>query len=145
MHSSRPPNLRDGSTEVTPAEGTGGDPASSARTPRSSKHRQRSGAQQPGTTAGGGEEPDSDSHPCSISPASLEVFRRRSIFRPPRRSSSGYFSFDCDSLPSSPLSPHLVTADKATQTASPTGQVMNHALQRMAVEHGGLRLHGEQT
>ncbi|KAK5615673.1 hypothetical protein CRENBAI_023507 [Crenichthys baileyi] len=140
MHPSRPPNLRDGSTEVTPAEGAGGDPASSARTPRSSKHRQRSGTEQPGATAGGGEEPDSP--PCSINPASLEVFRRRSIFRLPRRSSSGYFSFDCDSLPSSPLSPHPVTADKATQTASPTGQVMNHALQRMAVEHGGFRLHG---
>uniref|UniRef100_A0A3B5M375 Uncharacterized protein n=1 Tax=Xiphophorus couchianus TaxID=32473 RepID=A0A3B5M375_9TELE len=153
--SNRPPNLLDGSTEVTPAEGTGGDPASSARTPRSSKHTERSRAPQAGaSTAGGGGggegegrrgEPDSDSPPCSVSPASLDVFRSRSIFRPTRRSSSGYFSFDCDSLPSSPLSPHPVTADKATQTPSLTGQVMNHALQRMAVEHGGLGLQGEQT
>uniref|UniRef100_A0A3P9N073 Uncharacterized protein n=1 Tax=Poecilia reticulata TaxID=8081 RepID=A0A3P9N073_POERE len=117
------------------------DPASSARTPRSSKHTERSCAPQAGaSTAGGGGgggrgEPDSDSPPCTVSPASLDVFRSRSIFRPPRRSSSGYFSFDCDSLPSSPLSPHPVTADKTTQTPSPTGQVMNHALQRMAVEH----------
>ncbi|XP_032408295.1 bcl-2-like protein 11 isoform X2 [Xiphophorus hellerii] len=149
--SNRPPNLLDGSTEVTPAEGTGGDPASSARTPRSSKHTERSRAPQAGaSTAGGGGgegggrrgEPDSDSPTCFVSPASLDVFRSRSIFRPPRRSSSGYFSFDCDSLPSSPLSPHPVTADKATQTPSLTGQVMNHALQRMAVEHGGLGLLG---
>ncbi|KAM4729293.1 uncharacterized protein FYW61_009915 [Anableps anableps] len=151
MHCLRPPNLRDASTEVTPAERTGGDPASSALTQRSSKHRERSCAPQAGAAAAGGGggrgEPDSDSPLCSISPASLDVFRSRSIFRPPRRSSSGYFSFDCDSLPSSPLSPHPVTADKATQTPSPTGQVMNHALQRMAVEHGGqpagvLGLHG---
>uniref|UniRef100_A0A3Q2SZH6 BCL2 like 11 n=1 Tax=Fundulus heteroclitus TaxID=8078 RepID=A0A3Q2SZH6_FUNHE len=144
--SNRPPNLRDGSTEVTPPEGTGGDPASSARTPRLSKHREGSCAQPPGAVTaagGGGGEPDSDSPPRSISPNSLDVFQRRSIFR----KSSGYFSFDCESLPSTPLSPHPLTADKATQTASPTGQVMNHALQRMAAEHGGqpariLGLHG---
>lgn len=59
------------------------------------------------------------------------------MFRPKlhvsRRSSSGYIS-DCESLPSSPLSPRLVTADKATQTPSLTGQVMAHALRRMAEE-----------
>ncbi|XP_038151601.1 bcl-2-like protein 11 [Cyprinodon tularosa] len=150
MQSSRPPNLRDGSTEVTSEEGTEGDPAASARKPRLLKRRERSCAQQPGAagTAGGGRDPDSDSPPCSVSPASLDVFRSRSIFRPTRRSSSGYFSFDCDSLPSSPLTPHPVTADKATQTASPTGQVMKHALQRMAVEQGGqgaTGLHGHSA
>uniref|UniRef100_A0A8D0D024 Uncharacterized protein n=1 Tax=Sander lucioperca TaxID=283035 RepID=A0A8D0D024_SANLU len=62
----------------------------------------------------------------------LGVFQKRSIFHLPRRASSGYFSSEGDSLPSSPLSLRPVTADRATQTPSPTGQVMNHALQRMA-------------
>uniref|UniRef100_A0A3B4V919 Uncharacterized protein n=1 Tax=Seriola dumerili TaxID=41447 RepID=A0A3B4V919_SERDU len=54
-----------------------------------------------------------------------------------RRSSSGYFSFDSDSLPSSPLSPRPATVERTTQTPSPTSQVMKHALQRMAEAHGG--------
>ncbi|KAM3606382.1 uncharacterized protein V6R79_015125 [Siganus canaliculatus] len=60
----------------------------------------------------------------------------RSIFHTPRRASSGYFSYDGESLPSSPLSPRPMTADKATQTPSLTGQVMQHARWRMAEEQG---------
>uniref|UniRef100_A0A3Q1ELG4 Uncharacterized protein n=1 Tax=Acanthochromis polyacanthus TaxID=80966 RepID=A0A3Q1ELG4_9TELE len=78
-----------------------------------------------------GGEPDSP----SWSRASLGVFQTRSIFHLPRRSSSGYFSADgSDSVPSSPLSPKRLTADKTTQTPSPSGQVIRHALERMAGE-----------
>ncbi|XP_046885553.1 bcl-2-like protein 11 [Hypomesus transpacificus] len=62
-------------------------------------------------------------------PNSLLVFHSRSpMFRPLSRSSSGYFSFDSDSLPSSPLLKH----NKSTQTPSPSSQVITHALQRMS-------------
>ncbi|XP_013860632.1 bcl-2-like protein 11 [Austrofundulus limnaeus] len=140
---SRPPNLRDGSAGVKPTEGgSGGDPPSVGAARGSAQTTRSIHAREPCAAAG---EPDSAL--CSPrTPAGLDVFRRRSIFRFPRRSSSGYFSFDGDAAPSSPLSPNPVTADKATQTPSPTGQVMNHALQRMAVEQGGgpgtHRLHG---
>uniref|UniRef100_A0A3Q1CI15 Uncharacterized protein n=1 Tax=Amphiprion ocellaris TaxID=80972 RepID=A0A3Q1CI15_AMPOC len=91
-------------------------------------------------------EPDSPS--WSRAQASLGVFQTRSIFHLPRRSSSGYFSADgADSVPSSPLSPKRLTADKATQTPSPSGQVIKHALERMTDEaHGGgpgTQQHGE--
>uniref|UniRef100_A0A3P8RLE2 Uncharacterized protein n=1 Tax=Amphiprion percula TaxID=161767 RepID=A0A3P8RLE2_AMPPE len=93
-----------------------------------------------------GGEPDSPS--WSRAQASLGVFQTRSIFHLPRRSSSGYFSADgADSVPSSPLSPKRLTADKATQTPSPSGQVIKHALERMTDEaHGGgpgTQQHGE--
>ncbi|XP_017283195.1 bcl-2-like protein 11 isoform X2 [Kryptolebias marmoratus] len=140
---SRPPNLRDGSTEVKATEGSSGGAPPSAGAARGSAHATRPVRGRAPSAAGG--EPESPA--CSSNPpAGLDVFRSRSIFRFPRRSSSGYFSFEGDSLPSSPLSPKPVTAEKATQTPSPTGQVMNHALQRMAVEQGGgpgtHRLHG---
>ncbi|XP_060896183.1 bcl-2-like protein 11 [Labrus mixtus] len=123
---SRPPNRLDGSPTVTESHGTRGDPPQTSRSDNSD-------------STGGGE-PDSPSR-CRFKPVSpvdsLGVFQKRSIFHLPRRASSGYFSYDGDSLPSSPLSPRPLTADKATQTPSPSGQVMQHALQRMTEAHGG--------
>lgn len=122
----RPPNSSDGSTAVTASEASGGDlppvGATGAQTSRLNR----------GSTGGG--EPDSPSW-CRT-PKSFDVFQSRTIFRFPRRSSSGYFSSDCDSLPSSPLSPKPVMSDKAIQTPSLTGQVLIHALQRMGEVHG---------
>ncbi|XP_018550814.1 bcl-2-like protein 11 isoform X2 [Lates calcarifer] len=143
---SRPPNQSDGSTEVTAREESGGDPhvdgaaGASAQTSRSNDGGgggERSFGHRGST--GGGELADSPPR-CrtkAISPLdSLGVFQKRSIFSYPRRSSSGYFSFDGESLPSSPLSPRPATADRATQTPSPTSQVMKHFLQRMTEAHG---------
>ncbi|XP_047459640.1 bcl-2-like protein 11 [Mugil cephalus] len=130
---SRPPNPTDGSTAITASEGSEGDPqpvgaaGASAPTSRSKNVRERS-------STGEGE---SDSPSWCRPRSRLGVFHTRTIFHLPRRSSSGYFSFESDSLPSSPLSPRPVTVDIATQTPSLTGQVMQHALQRMAAEHGG--------
>ncbi|KAM9345122.1 bcl-2-like protein 11 [Symphorus nematophorus] len=139
----QPPNRSDGSTAVTTAQGSGGDPppagatGASAQNSRSGNSGERSSGH-PSSTGGGAGEPDSPSwcRPKPTSPHdSLGVFQTRSIF--PRRASSGYFSSDCDSLPSSPLSPRPLMADSATQTPSPTGQMMQHALYRMAEAHGG--------
>ncbi|XP_041645730.1 bcl-2-like protein 11 [Cheilinus undulatus] len=134
-HPSRPPNRSDGSPAV--AQETGGDLPQPSR---SDSGGERSFARAD-STGGGGGEPDSPFW-CRNTPGSpvdsLGVFQKRSIFHlPPRRASSGYFSYDGDSLPSSPLCPKPQTADKATQTPSPTGQVMQHALQRMAADRGG--------
>ncbi|KAM6997736.1 bcl-2-like protein 11 [Tautogolabrus adspersus] len=133
-HPSRPPNRLDGSPTVTESHGTRGDPPKTSRTDSSE------GRNFGRTDSTGGGEPDSPSW-CQIKPVSppdsLGVFQKRSIFHLPRRASSGYFSYDGDSLPSSPLSPRPLTADKATQTPSPSGQVMQHALQRMTEAHGG--------
>ncbi|XP_039994963.1 uncharacterized protein LOC120796321 isoform X2 [Xiphias gladius] len=148
----RPPNRSDGSTAVTASEesgggsgggGGGGDPplvgaaGASAQTSRSNDRGEWSFGR-PGSSGGG--EPDSPPR-CRLNaislPDGLGVFQKRSIFSFPRRSSSGYFSFDGDSLPSSPLSPRPATADRATQTPTPSGQVMKHALQRMAEARGG--------
>ncbi|XP_059215300.1 bcl-2-like protein 11 [Centropristis striata] len=142
-HPSRPPNLPDGSTTVTATQGSGGDQTptgaagQSAQTSRSDDGGERNFGHAVSSGAG---EPDSPPW-CRTKATSpidnLCVFQTRSIFHLPRRASSGYFSSDGDSQPSSPLSPRPVTADKATQTPSPTAQVMNHALQRMAEAHGG--------
>ncbi|XP_072293458.1 bcl-2-like protein 11 [Eucyclogobius newberryi] len=56
--------------------------------------------------------------------------------RSPRRSSSGYFSNDSDSLPSSPLFQRPHTADEATQTVSPSAQVIEHAVRSLAAARG---------
>ncbi|KAM7408399.1 hypothetical protein PAMA_002223 [Pampus argenteus] len=143
----RPPNQPDGSNAVTATDSSGGDPppvgaaGASARSSRSKPATDRGERfVHPESTGGGGEPPSpSRCRPKVISPTdSLGVFQKRSIFHLPyRRSSSGYFSFEGDSLPSSPLSPRPATADKATQTPSPSGQVMNHALRRVAEAHGG--------
>lgn len=132
--SNRPPNPSDGSTAVAATEGADPEPVgaagASAQTSRANEERsQRSST---------GGEPVSPSS-WSRAQASLGVFQTRSIFHLPRRSSSGYFSADgADSVPSSPLSPKRLTADKATQTPSPTAQVITHALERTADEaHGG--------
>ncbi|XP_061915545.1 bcl-2-like protein 11 [Entelurus aequoreus] len=87
----------------------------------------------------GGSTPRSPSRRrCSVASLASErrgVFETRSIFQfPYRRSSSGYFSFEGDSLPASPLSP---TATRATQTPSPCAQVVEHALLRVAEEQAG--------
>ncbi|XP_069000399.1 bcl-2-like protein 11 [Embiotoca jacksoni] len=135
---SRPPNPPDGSPAVTATEDSGGDSqpvgaaGASAQTSRSDNAGEKS-VRHP-SSAGGGE-PDSPSW-CRTQ-ASLGVFQTRSIFHLPRRSSSGYFSYESDSLPTSPISPRPATTDKSTQTPSPTGQVMKHALQLMTEGHGG--------
>ncbi|XP_068184001.1 bcl-2-like protein 11 isoform X2 [Antennarius striatus] len=145
-HPSRPPNRSDGSTPITTSQESGGDPtpagASGAQISRSDSGSERSAGSPSSNGGGGGGEPDSASRcrTARISPPpldSLGVFQTRSIFHIPRRTSSGYFSSDGDSLPSSPLSPKAATADRATQTPSPTGQVIQHALQCMAEAHGG--------
>lgn len=150
--SNRPPNRSDGSTAVT-TTGESGDPppASAAGASTQTSLPNDSGELSLGPPESGGRaqpEPQSRYRTMSVSSHdSLGVFHTRTIFHLPRRSSSGYFSSDGDSVPSSPLSPRPATADRATQTPSPTGQVVNHALQRMAVAHsrepGTRRLHGE--
>lgn len=140
--SNRPPNRSDGSTAVTATQGSGGDPppvgaaGASAQTSRSNNGGEWSVCR-PSSTGGGEPYLLSGCRHKRNSSDSLVVFHTRSIFQLPRRASSGYFSYDGDSLPSSPLSPRPVTADRATQTPSPTGQVMQHAIRRMAEEHGG--------
>ncbi|KAI1886383.1 hypothetical protein AGOR_G00213450 [Albula goreensis] len=65
-------------------------------------------------------------------PHSLLGYQSRSpVFRTLPRTSSGYFSFDSDSLPSSPLMTH----NKATQTPSPSSQVITHARRRISHVH----------
>ncbi|XP_034007609.1 bcl-2-like protein 11 isoform X1 [Trematomus bernacchii] len=128
----RPPNLPDGSTAVTAPQGADPLPVGAAGASAQTSCPPDSP---------GGVEPASPSvcRTRAGSPAadSLDVFRKRSIFNFNRRTSSGYFSLEGDSLPGSPLSPKAVTADRATQTPSPTGQVLKHALQRVAEAHGG--------
>ncbi|XP_061600650.1 bcl-2-like protein 11 [Cololabis saira] len=133
---SRPPNPSHGSTDVAAPAGSGGDPpppagaapAATVQTIRPKEH----GAPQPST---GGAAPESPSSHSRIS-GSLGVFQ--TVCHSTRRQSSGYFSFESDSLPNSPLSPRPGTADKAdkaTQTPSPAGQAVRavqHALQRGA-------------
>ncbi|XP_074503567.1 bcl-2-like protein 11 [Sebastes fasciatus] len=126
-HPSRPQNPSDGSTPVTGPPGTGGgDPA-----PERSFGR---------LDSTGGGEPDSPSWVRTRTRAGspvdgLGVFQTRSIFQLPRRASSGYFSSDGDSVPSSPRCPRPPTADRATQTPSPSGQLVQHAMQRLAEAH----------
>ncbi|XP_069036104.1 bcl-2-like protein 11 isoform X2 [Lepisosteus oculatus] len=60
----------------------------------------------------------------------LSFATRFPVFRPLHRSSSGYFSFDSDSLPSSPPMSH----NKSTQTPSPSSQAIAHAQQRISQE-----------
>ncbi|XP_060781356.1 bcl-2-like protein 11 isoform X2 [Neoarius graeffei] len=64
-------------------------------------------------------------------PNSRVAYQSRSpVFRTLSRSSSGYFSFDSE--PSSPL----ITHSTATQTPSPSSQVIIHALQRISEARG---------
>ncbi|XP_030603384.1 bcl-2-like protein 11 [Archocentrus centrarchus] len=131
MYLSRPPKPSDGPTAVTASEDSGGDPppvcATGAQTSRLNRE-----------STGGGE-PDSPS--WARTPTSFAAYQSRTIFRFPRRSSSGYFSMECDSMPSSPLSPKPMMADKAIQTPSLSSQVLTHALQRM----GEVRDEGPET
>nr|XP_020457321.1 bcl-2-like protein 11 isoform X2 [Monopterus albus] len=142
MHLSRPPNRSDGSTAVTATEESGDPPSVGAAGTSAQSSRSNGGSERsfghPGSAGGGEPVSPSRCRTKAIAPLdSLSVFHTRSIFHLPRRSSSGYFSNDSDSVPSSPLSPRPVTADKVTQTPSPSSQVMNHALQCMAEAHGG--------
>ncbi|KAM9476940.1 bcl-2-like protein 11 isoform 2-T3 [Clarias gariepinus] len=69
-------------------------------------------------------------------PSSLVAYQSRSpVFRTLSRSSSGYFSFDSE--PSSPL----ITHSTATQTPSPSSQVITHALQRISEARGDAHNH----
>ncbi|XP_068597757.1 bcl-2-like protein 11 [Brachionichthys hirsutus] len=142
----RPLNRSDGSTAVTAAQESGGDPtpagASGAQTSRSDRHGSERSAGNPSSSSsssGGGEpDPPPRDRPNRIPPPP--------IFHIRRRASSGYFSSDSGSVPSTPLSPKPAKADGAAQTPSPTCQVIRHALQCMAEAHGGepggRRLHG---
>ncbi|XP_022608671.1 bcl-2-like protein 11 isoform X2 [Seriola dumerili] len=140
---SRPQNRSDGSTAVTARGESEGDPplVGAAGAPAQNPSSKDSGERSLGHLGSTGEgEPDSPPRCRTIATSpvnSLDVFQKRSIFSFSRRSSSGYFSFDSDSLPSSPLSPRPATVERTTQTPSPTSQVMKHALQRMAEAHGG--------
>ncbi|GAA6107770.1 bcl-2-like protein 11 isoform X2, partial [Tachysurus ichikawai] len=96
-------------------------------------------------------ESGSRAEPCeSPQPGELDVFYRAAIavpnirvayqsrspvFRTLSRSSSGYFSFDSE--PSSPL----ITHSTATQTPSPSSQVITHALQRISEARGDAHNH----
>ncbi|XP_047010357.1 bcl-2-like protein 11 isoform X3 [Ictalurus punctatus] len=71
-------------------------------------------------------------------PNSRVAYQSRSpVFRTLSRSSSGYFSFDSE--PSSPL----ITHSTATQTPSPSSQVITHALQRISKARGDAQNHGK--
>ncbi|XP_029963231.1 protein no-on-transient A-like [Salarias fasciatus] len=141
---SSPPNPSDGASAVKDADCSGGDPQPAGAAGASAQTSRANNGGNPisagggggggiGAGAGGGE-PDSTKW-CGTD-ASLGVHRNKPKLHPSRRSSSGYIS-DCDSQPSSPLFPKLPTADKATQTRSLTGQVMTHAVHRMAEQQGG--------
>ncbi|XP_047668116.1 bcl-2-like protein 11 isoform X4 [Tachysurus fulvidraco] len=98
-------------------------------------------------------ESGSRAEPCeSPQPSELDVFYRAAfavpnirlayqsrspVFRTLSRSSSGYFSFDSE--PSSPL----ITHSTATQTPSPSSQVITHALQRISEARGDAHNHGK--
>ncbi|XP_071015653.1 LOW QUALITY PROTEIN: bcl-2-like protein 11 [Oncorhynchus clarkii lewisi] len=100
--------------------------------------RGKSGESHPGGGAASRAEPSDNPQSCEgdqqsrggiMIPNSLLGFQSRSpVFRTLSRSSSGYFTFDSDSIPSSPL----LKDNKSTQTPSPSSQVITHALQRMS-------------
>lgn len=145
--SNRPPNRPDGWPPVIATRRSEGGPSAESAPGQTS--RSVNGGEQSPTRTG---EPDQT--PRRRVPSSpfdsLGVFQTRTIFYLPRRLSSGYFSFDSDSMPNSPLSPRPPTIDNATQTPSPSGQVMLHALERMAQRFGGVgaraqQRHGEHT
>lgn len=99
------------------------------------------------------EESASRAEPCeSPQPSELDVFfrgviavpnsrvayqSRSPVFRTLSSSSSGYFSFDSE--PSSPL----ITRSTATQTPSPSSQVITHALQRISEARADAQSHGK--
>ncbi|XP_029925773.1 bcl-2-like protein 11 isoform X2 [Myripristis murdjan] len=137
----RLPNPSDGPPAVTGREegsrgqspvGAGG---AAAQTPRAAPANE-SGGRCRGHAAPPGGKGDSPSRGAGppISPTnSLSGYQLRSpLFRHLSRSSSGYFSYDGDSLPGSP---RPATVDKATQTPSPSGQAVTHAVLRLTEEH----------
>lgn len=146
--SNRPPNRSDASTTVTATEGSGGDPplagatGVSAQTSRSKPATDRGERSFGNHGSSGGGEPPSPSW-CRNRAISPTEYRSQKRSTPPcRRLSSGYYSLDNESQPSSPDPLRPATADKSTQTPSPAGQVMNHALQCMAESlSGGSRTH----
>ncbi|XP_028323701.1 uncharacterized protein LOC114476419 isoform X1 [Gouania willdenowi] len=134
----RPPNPSDGAINVKATEGSGTHPglvagASEQKTGhRSCGHSMLSGG-------GRGGEQDSPSWCTPHDGLSDGLYQSRRKYPLSSRSSSGYIS-DGESLPSSPQTTRPVMADKATQTPSLTGQVVMHALHRMAEDgHAGPR------
>ncbi|XP_029691523.1 bcl-2-like protein 11 isoform X2 [Takifugu rubripes] len=133
--SNRPPNRPDGWPPVIATRAAEGAPGQTSRSVNG-------GEQSPTRT---GEPNQMPRRRVPSSPFdSLGVFQTRTIFALPRRRSSGYFSSDSDSMPNSPLSPRPPTIDSATQTPSPSGQVMLHALERMAQRFGGVGARAQQ-
>ncbi|XP_077352326.1 bcl-2-like protein 11 [Festucalex cinctus] len=132
-------------TAVT-TEASEGRPRQEPSESRSEQQQQGSGVCRLDTQGGGGRAAAGEGGapaagaPCSpsrrrssvsplLSPERRGVFETRTIFHfPYRRSSSGYFSGEGDSLPGSPLSPR---ASASTQTPSPAAQVLQHALARV--------------
>lgn len=141
--SNRPPIRPDGWTRTRRSEGI---PSAERPTGRTSRLG-NCGEESPSGTG----EPDQTAWRRVPNPTfdGLAVFQTRTFFYLPRRRSSGYFSSDGDSTPSSPLSPRPPSADSATQTPSPSGQVMLHALECLGHRLGGvgararLQRHGE--
>ncbi|KAM9848001.1 bcl-2-like protein 11 [Aulostomus maculatus] len=129
----------DGSTPVETPEGSRGDPpVASAQVslskPADNLDERSSG--HPGSARG--EEPRSPSR-CKPEVISHTDRRGASQTRSTSqvsysRSSSGYFSSEADSQPSSP---GPVTATRGTQTPSLTAQVMKHALHCLGEAHDG--------
>ncbi|TWW78366.1 bcl-2-like protein 11 isoform X1 [Takifugu flavidus] len=133
--SNRPPNRPDGWPPVIATRAAEGAPGQTSRSVNG-------GEQSPTRT---GEPNQMPRRRVPSSPFdSLGVFQTRTIFALPRRRSSGYFSSDSDSMPNSPLSPRPPTIDSATQTPSPSGQVMLHALEHMAQRFGGVGARAQQ-
>ncbi|KAK6488846.1 bcl-2-like protein 11 isoform X1 [Huso huso] len=63
------------------------------------------------------------------------------LFRSLSRSSSGYFSFDSESISSPPPMSH----NKSTQTPSPASQIISHAQHCLAQQHENAQGHGNQV
>lgn len=139
--SNRPPNRPEGCTPALATRRSEGDPSAEGA-PGQTSRSVNGGEQSPTRT---GEPHQTPRRRVPSSPFdSLGVFQTRTIFHLPRRLSSGYFSSDSDSMPNSPLSPRPPTVDNATQTPSPSGQVMLHALERMTQGVGGVGARAQQ-
>ncbi|KAI1896966.1 hypothetical protein AGOR_G00100350 [Albula goreensis] len=72
-----------------------------------------------------------------IPPGLLGYQSRSPLFRTLSTASSGYFSFEYDSQPNSPLMTH----HKSTQTRSPSCQAIVHAQQRLAQVQENYEIH----
>ncbi|KAM4607170.1 bcl-2-like protein 11 [Polymixia lowei] len=145
---SRPRNRFDGSSAVTervesgeesvPVGVGGGNDDGAEEAQRVSRSKQANDSGAPSDSPSPASPPSPGGFTNISQSNSLGGYQSRSpLFRYWSRSSSGYFSFDADSQPNSPFLPRQATADKATQTPSPSSQVITHVLQRMSEAHGG--------